>query len=360
MIFTLLVFLGVLSVLVIAHEWGHFFAARKSGIAVDEFGIGFPPRLFSVKRGETLYSVNLIPLGGFVRLRGDAPEEQTDPHRFDAASAPRRFVVLVAGVAMNAVLAFVFLTIGFSTGYPTALEEDLPAHAVVHDQALVIAEVLPESPAARAGIPLGSSVQSINGQTFARADAARAFLQAQASSPILLLLQDPDGSPHEILLTSEFLQSLGREGLGIALVSVAEVSYPFPWNIVRGASETAFLFSATTQGLVGMFGNLFAHGSLPQDVSGPVGIAVMSGQAARQGLPVLLQFSAILSVNLALVNLLPLPGLDGGRLLFLGIEVLRRKRLSLHVQSYIHRAGLAFLLALVVAVTYRDLLRFFE
>ena len=358
MIWTILIFIVVLGVLVFVHEFGHFIAAKKRGMKDEEFGFGFPPRAFGIKRGETTYSINWIPLGGFVKIKGESGSDRQDPDSFASKPAWKRFIVLIAGVAMNLVLAAVLLSIGFMSGLPSVIDETTPKSAQVRNDAIEVMRVLPHSPADEAGLRPGVKIAAIDGKLFDSAEAARADIAAHGVEPIQLTLLLPDGSYTQRTLTPRALEGTTVTGLGIGLMRTGVVSFSPPAAIYYGVMATGGYTVAVVQGFYDLLRNLILEGKVSADVSGPVGIAVMTGEAARLGFAHLLQFAAILSINLAVINVLPFPALDGGRILFLIIEKVRRRANSEFIEGWAHTLGFALLMIVVVLVTYRDLVHY--
>ncbi|HBU27649.1 TPA: RIP metalloprotease RseP [Candidatus Uhrbacteria bacterium] len=357
---TALLFIAVLAVLVLAHELGHFAVAKWSGMRVDEFGIGFPPKLFGVKRGDTEYTVNLIPLGGFVKIHGESGEERGDPRSFASKPLFKRFLVLIAGVSMNVLLAWVLLSIGFMTGLPTAIDGGDFTGGDVRDEQVQITYVLPGSPADTVGLVLGDRVLSVNGQSAIDADQTRSLIGLAQDGEELEIAIARNGQTDPILVTVAPTQiEEGLIAIGTQLTTVGFVSFPPHLALVHGATSTANMVALTARGFWDLIGRLISGQGLGMDVSGPVGIAVLTGEVADMGFVYLLNFAAVLSVNLAILNILPFPALDGGRVFFLLIELVRRKPVTPKIEASVHAAGFALLMILVVLVTYKDILRFF-
>ncbi len=361
MIGTILLFLALLSILVLAHEWGHFAAARKAGMIVEEFGIGFPPRLFSwTSRKGTLWSINLIPIGGFVRIQGENGDNRLAAGSFATKSFLARFVVLFGGVFMNLVVAAVLFSIGFGFGLPAIVEGGIDARAIVTNEAIHVVQVLPGSPAEQAGVLNGDQVLSIDGENFADGEVAREALKPNVDGSPIEIKIERGGEEQTLKLAPTFIEDIGREGVGLALVETGKVRYPWYFAPVKGVTTT----TGMTIQIVEAFGKLIAgvftkDSDVAAQLSGPVGIAVLTGQVADLGLSHLVQFAAMLSVNLAVLNALPFPALDGGRILFLAIEAVRRKPVSQGFEQAVHASGFALLILLVVFVTYRDIVNLF-
>ena len=358
-ILVLVVFLAVLSVLVLVHEIGHFVTARRLGCKVDEFGIGFPPRFFAWKSKKTdiEYSVNWIPLGGFVRIKGESGSHKDHNDSFSNKPIWKRFVILFAGVAMNFLLAAVLLSVGFMVGLPTALDADLPSGAQVRDEALRIAYLMSEGPAEQAGVQIGDTVTSINGLTFNDEDEAGDYI-ADNTDGIISMTVNRGEEYFTYELDPVYSDESGREVIGAGLMTTGLVSFPVHKALYHGFVIAAKYTAMICVALFEIARNLIFGQPIGMDLSGPVGIAVMTGQVAQLGLVYLLQFTAVLSINLAVINILPLPALDGGRLLFLLIEAIRRKPINERIEAIVHNSGFVMLMALIVLITYQDLLRF--
>jgi regulator of sigma E protease len=358
MSWALLAAIPVFAVLIIIHELGHFLVAKWSDIRVDEFAIGFPPRLFGIKRGETIYSINLLPIGGFVRMPGENGEVtdengRYDPRNFAAKPAGKRALVLVAGVTMNLLLAWLLFTAADVAGRP--------------DFQPVIGQVVSKSPADQAGLKNGDRILSIDGQSVKYWSDVTSRLrqlggnvsQDAKTFPVTLVVQHP-GTSQPTTITAEALahpgQNQGR--LGIAADESTRLTVKYGWEApIQGVRDMGDVISATVEGVREVIKGVIPLG---QAVTGPVGIVNTTGQVAESvstiGPYLLLYWTAALSLNLAFVNILPIPALDGGRLLFVGIEVLRRgKRISPEREALVTLVGMAALLFLMLLVTFNDI-----
>jgi regulator of sigma E protease len=340
---TALTFLAVLSLLVLAHELGHFVTAKRAGIKVQEFGFGYPPRLFGVRVGETLYSLNLLPLGGFVRMLGEnsAPG---DPRAFASKSKAARAIVLVAGSGMNLLLAPVLFSIALMVG------EAVPCETCHRVQ---IVGLQADSPASNAGLQAEDVLVSIAGQPVASADDVRAAIR-NAGEQDLAVVVERDGQDVSLHLVPRVNPQEGRLMIGVALgPEYVTVRRPI-WQAV----PMGFQRTWDTLRLFGGAIKQMAAREQPVEVAGPVGIARETGRMAQAGLTYLLQFTAFLSLNLAIFNLLPIPGLDGARLAFVALEGARRgQRVSPQVEGVIHFVGLMLLITLMLFVSYNDVRR---
>jgi regulator of sigma E protease len=338
---TVVSFIGILIVLVFAHEFGHFITAKLARVKVEEFGIGFPPRIVSFKRGETTYSINAIPLGGFTKMVGE--EDPTLPGSLASKSIPVRILVLSAGSLMNILLPILVFSISLMIPHNMILEK------------VQVKEVAPDSPAQIAGIVPGDSILSINGHTIRNRGDVGYYIQLYLGSEVNMLLQSDDLATHEVSLKPRWNPPPGQGATGIIIIGVdskpVRESDPI-WKAVPSSIvhcwEILVLFRNE---VVGWF-----IGGTPPQVAGPIGIAQITGQIAKAGISPLLEFAALISINLAIINIFPFPGLDGGRLIFVFLEWIRRgKRISPKREGLVHLIGFAVLLLLIIVVSYFDI-----
>jgi regulator of sigma E protease len=355
-VWTILIFIAVLAVIILVHEFGHFFTARLFGVHVEEFGIGFPPKarvLHKDKRG-TKYTINWLPFGGFVKLKGEQGDNLTDPDSFASKPAWQRMIILVAGVGMNIALAMLIFAIGYSIGLPKAVDGTLSSHAKVRNAYIQIASVEEGSPAAQAGLASGDKLIAIDGQRLEGKTSIQEITAAHPNQEIHLLI-DRNGEERTIGVTPQYLApEEARATIGIYTMYVGTVSYPFPLSLWIGVQEASSFLWLIITSLWQMIVTLVAHQQAPTDVVGPVGIAVITGKFAQMGFVYVLQFLALISLNLAVVNVLPIPALDGGRLLFLAIEKLRGRPVDQQLEGKIHTIGFVLLLLLIAFITVRD------
>lgn len=349
-------FILILGILVLAHELGHFVTAIKLGVEVEEFGIGFPPKLFSFRRKGIVYSINALPLGGFVKIKGENGDEVNNPKSFVNQKAWKKSLILSAGVIMNFILGFVFLSIGFFIGLPQAIDQNTPTENI-KERNVVIAEILPGSPADKAGLRLGDKMIKIDEQEITSSEFLYTYIQEHTEKEFNLnILRGTESldfkSKPEIVAESQ------GPILGISMLDTGIVEYGFFAALWQGLKSTVLM----TWLILVAFGNLLkdfvSTGQLSPDLSGPIGVAVMSGQVAKLGLIYILNFAAILSLNLAVLNILPIPALDGGRLLFVIIEKIRGKRLGEKVEAILHNSGFALLMLLILVITWRDFVKY--
>ena len=343
MFISIVAFLGIIVVLIIAHELGHFVTAKISRVAVDEVGLGFPPRLLSVKRGETRYSLNAIPLGGFVKMVGE--EDPKAPGSLASKSTGARLLVLGAGSLMNFLLPLLLLSIAFM----------VPRDVTVGQ--VLVAEVAPASPASQAGIESGDILLEMNGDLIRNTGDLQRKVQLNLGREVTLLVKHGDETTEEVRVIPRWRPPEGQGRIGVAVRTVSPTVvreyYPFWQAIPMGVGECIKIFTLFKNGIISMI-----IGTEPAVVAGPVGIAQLTGEVAKAGLSPLLEFAAFLSINLAIINLLPLPALDGGRIAFVFLEWVRRgKRVPPKTEGLIHMVGFAMLIAFFLAITYQDIIR---
>ena len=371
MFITIIIFIIVLGILVFVHESGHFIVAKKSGMQVDEFGFGFPPRIAGIQKVQgkwhwvwghkapedesaTVYSINWIPLGGFVRILGENNENEEHPGSFINKSFGKRLFVLVAGVIMNLILAWVLLSVGYIIGLPVAVDSPtaIPAHTSFSKPQMAILDVSPGLPAAKAGIMPNDIILNIDGNTFTAVSQIQNYVQSHEGKEITFEVQR--GKQDLSLKVTPNVNPPADQGpTGIELSLIGRLKYPWYQALWEGAKSTVNGLVGIVSGLYQLFSGQLGFGSL----GGPVKIAQLTGQVTDMGFIYLLQFTAFLSLNLAVLNILPFPALDGGRVLFLLIEKVRRKRNNQKIEQWVNTAGFVFLLLLMVAVTFNDIIK---
>lgn len=356
---TFILFILILGVLVLVHEFGHFYSAKKLGIKVEEFGFGFPPRIFGKKFRGTLYSFNFFPLGGFVKIFGEHGEGEGNFESFISRSFWQKFLVIFAGVFMNLILAWVLFSLGSMLGTPAVKEspEDDVKNAVV-----TIVGVSPNSPAEISGIRFGDTVVEMRSQDFFQkinsVENLQKFVAAYKGERVSIVLKRGD-SLVTIETTPRIEYPVDQGPLGIALATVGIRRAPFYLAPIEGLRSVYITTFGTLSAVGALFRDLFLSGRVPSQISGPVGIFLFVGEVKSLGLIYLLQFIAILSVNLAVLNILPFPALDGGRILFLAIGRLIQSKLNPKVENAIHTAGFLVLILLMIIITYRDIIKLF-
>ena len=337
-LFTLIVFIGVLSVLVLVHEIGHYGAARLLGVRVRELGVGFPPRLRAVNVRGIEYSINALPFGGFVRLHGE--DDTTQPDGFAVQPIRVRTAIIVAGAAMNLVLAWgIFTVIAIVVPVPTDIVGDV-----------VVRDVASGSPAEEAGVLPGDLLDEVNGVPVVSSNHLADLIDHNADRPVTLrVLRGLVPTALELVPRSNPPPNEGAMGVVISMENAVLVTERIPfWRAPLEGVLTMGGFFRLVAREVGQW----SSGAAEPDLAGPVGIAQITGEAARSGLLDLTWLVGVLSLNLAVLNLLPLPALDGGRLPFLALEAIRGgKRISARREGLIHFVGFAVLIGFILVVT---------
>ncbi|HTX87017.1 MAG TPA: RIP metalloprotease RseP [Candidatus Nanoarchaeia archaeon] len=411
MLLTLIIFIIVLSVLVFVHELGHFWVARKMGVKVEEFGFGLPPRaigalkfqgermlpleqadtievsenLFGeekiheelaeiglvekIKRwkffwgerlpdpiegfqaDDTVYSINWLPLGGFCKIKGENGENETDQDSFVAKKIWQRIAIISAGVVMNIFLAMALFAAGYMIGLPQSVDDN-SSQKYISGEKIQIVEVLPDTPAAKAGLRAGDVVETIDGNKFKSDAALRNYVNSRSGKILDYRISRAD-KIFDYKITPAVANGKGE--IGIAIVNTGLVRYPWYLAIWKGISTAVILLGVIIVAFYDLIKNLILGHGLSAEISGPVGIATMTGQYARMGFVYLLQFVGLLSLNLAVVNFFPFPALDGGRIVFLLIEKIKGSPVKREVEAAIHNVGFIALILLVLAITVKDI-----
>jgi regulator of sigma E protease len=356
MITTVLIFLIVLGILVLVHELGHFYAAKLMGMKIYEFGIGFPPKLWS-KTGKDgiIYSINAIPLGGFVNLR-ETESEASDPNSFVNKKPWKRAIVISAGVVMNFILCMFLLSVGYMFGLPQSVDQEALNSGMVKDYKIQVVTVLDNMPAKAAGIEIGDVLKSVDGQDIKSVkDLVQYASEKIGQKANLTVIHDKQEVTKEVQFADI---GQGKGGIGVGLVETGIVSYPVHLAIWHGVKLTFSLTVEFVSAFANILKNLVIGQPIGVQVSGPVGIAVLTGQVAKLGIIYLLQFTALLSLNLAIINAIPFPAFDGGHILFIIIEKIRRKPVDKKIEGIIHTIGFSLLMLLIIVITFQDILRY--
>ncbi len=358
MVLTILLFIVILGVLVFIHEYGHFSSARRLGVDVEEFGFGFPPRLFGIRRGTTIYSINSIPFGGFVRLRGENGDGALDQRSFASQRVWKRLVILLSGVGMNILLAALLFSFVFSLGVPTVLDDSsIPGGGRVVDRKVQIVGIVGDSPAAQAGLAGGDAILEIGERPVHTVSDVTESLRGRLNQATELRIQRGD-EQLRYSLTPAQLEGSDEPRLGVSLAETGFVSYPWYTSLWLGPWYAIKMLGVIFASLGTLVVNLIQQGQVSGDVTGPIGIAVVTGQVIDLGFIYILQFAALLSLSLAAMNVLPIPALDGGRALFVVIEKIRGRAMSAKVEGLIHTIGFYALLLFIAVISYRDFFRF--
>ncbi len=354
---TILIFILILTVLVLIHEAGHFFVAKLLKIKVEEFGFGLPPRILGKKIGETIYSLNWLPIGGFVKLFGEDEAgggklkfkveklKGSNSRAFYARPGWQKALVVFAGVLMNFILSIFLVSLLFS-----AVGETIPTDNVQ------VAQVIKNSPAEKAGLKAGDVIEYLNGTKVTQTTQLISETKKHAGEEISLRVFS-NGREKIVTITPRKEYPKGEGPMGVAITQKLETKkYSWFEAPVIGTKVTFERSIAMLKGFGSIVGQLFSTGKAPEGVAGPVGIAQLAGVFC-QSVPSCLDFTAILSLNLAIINLLPIPALDGGRLFFILVSIITRKKVHPAFESYAHAIGMALLLALIAFITFHDIAR---
>lgn len=349
-------FLFVFGLLVFVHEFGHFIVAKLSGVEVLEFGFGFPPALYKRKKGKTVYSINAIPFGGFVKLLGEDGSEPDNPKSFASQKKLTRAKIISAGVLMNFILAWAIFSFLFAIGFSPFLPGTEKHKGVA--QHFYVADIEKGTPAYEKGIQKNDEILAVNDKNIKTISGFVETIKSKIGQEVSLeVKRGREIKSFNVIPFKDKIegQEIGRIGISIAREVRADSLLFAP---LAGLSESLRLAKLTVLGIVGFFGKLLTTFSLGEEVVGPVGIAVLTNQVRQLGFTFLLQFIAILSVSLALLNIMPIPGLDGGHLLLIFVEKIRGKEVSRVLKNILTMIGLFFLIILIIAITTKDITRF--
>lgn len=370
---TVILFIIILAVLILVHECGHFLVAKKSGIKVEEFGLGLPPRAWGKKIGETIYSLNWLPIGGFVKIFGEDPvdeaegSEQSEGQKVDLTRAmfnkPRwvQALVLVAGITFNIIFAWILISIGFMIGLPAPANQSVFGRT--QNLQVVITDILTSSPAEKAGLNSGDTILSVqvDGKEISdptSENISNAITQS-AKGDVVISYKRGQENPKTVVISPSSDIVKGERVIGISMETIGTLKLSPVLAFLEGAHSTYLLVIGTATGLINfIYKSLIFKSDLSQ-VTGPVGIAGVVGQARALGFVYVLSLTALISINLALINLIPFPALDGGRLLFVGIEAIIRRPIHPKVVRWTNSVGFALLLLLMLVITTHDIIKLF-
>lgn len=336
---TVLAAVFVFGVLVTVHELGHFIAAKWMKMRVEEFAVGFGPKLFQTKEGETTYSLRAIPLGGYNKIAGMDPDEPEEENSFKSKSIPARMLVILAGALMNFILpVFLFTGIFLVEGVKQPVDDP------------IVGTVAQGMAAEKAGLRPGDRIISINGRQITAWNQVLTALRNNGTDEVRFVVQRDTGLS-EYVLQPEFNEEYKRALVGVSPKFIHVRLGPLE-AVALGFKYTSTVISSMVDGLIGLIA-----GKNTADISGPIGVAQMAGKVAEQGLLPLFNFVAFLSINLGIINLLPLPALDGGHFILLVLEALRGKALGSKAMNNIQMIGVMLILALTIFSTFKDITR---
>jgi len=362
MILTIIVFILILGILIFTHELGHFLTAKKAGIRVDEFGFGFPPRVFAFKKGETTYSLNLFPVGGFVKIYGEERGDKITRSKraFYNRPAWQRAIILVAGVFMNLLVAAIFLSIVHGIGVPSFVEKGQEAN--YRNVQIQIVEVAKNSPAEESGIKIGDAIfgLSFNQESVqvTEVEDVQNFIAGHIGEELNFTIKRGDETLQKVMAPRANPPE-GEGATGIAMAKTGLISYPWYKAIIKGFETAGKLLVTMISLFYLLIKTLILKGTMIGEIAGPVGIYSLTSQFVKLGLIYVLQFAAILSINLVIINALPFPALDGGRLLFLAIEKIKGKPIKFKTERLANAIGFAILILLMIIITFGDIVKLF-
>lgn len=356
---TVIIFLIVLAVLIFVHELGHFLSARLFGIRVDAFKIGFGPKLLAWKRGGTDFGLNLIPFGGYVKIFGENPDEESisgpDSNRsFINKARWKQAIVLASGVLFNFIFAWLLYIAVFTTGV-TATTTGFERYADrFENERIMVTFVSPDSPAEKAGMKSGDVIASVNGEVSPKIERVQEVINKSGGKPVNISLMR---GKEQVSVQANAVSGLvdDRMAIGISMDNVGDLRLPFFLSVWEGFGYTGIMIKETAVGLYTFISNIFQGEANFSDVAGPVGIAGIVGGAAELGFTYLIMITALISINLGVINLMPFPALDGGRLLFVLIESIIRRRIPIKFANVVNAVGFILLMILMVVVTYQDI-----
>lgn len=354
---TIIIFLIVLAVLIFVHELGHFLVARWCGIRVDAFAIGFGPKIFSKKVGETTYGLNLIPFGGYVKIFGENPDDESingpDKVRsFVNKSKWQQIIVLAAGVVFNFIFAWLLIVISFSSGVPASIDSYPEYRDQMRDPHIAITFVNKGSPADKAGLKAGDEIIASSVE-----DVQKNISESKDKGTVIDYRRGGVVSKANVIAEQGIVE--GKYAIGIAMDNVATLQLPIYKSVIEGFKFTLHMISATFTGFTDLISGIFKGTANLSQVTGPVGIVGLIGDAAKLGFTYLMMFTAIISINLGVLNFIPFPALDGGRILFVLIEAIIRRPIKPVVANTVNAIGFGLLILLMVVITYRDILKLF-
>lgn len=338
---TIVITLIMIAILILVHEWGHFITARRIGIPVYEFSLGFGTKLWSTTRDGVQYSLRLIPLGGYVRMAGEEPGDMNDPNGYSNRTPFEKIRVAFSGPFMNFIFAMLIFIYSFAfIGIPQTSDQP------------VLGKVLEGRPAAEAGLQPGDRILQVDSQTVSTWEEFTGIIASSTPGTPLRIEIERDGQRQTLQVTARSNDATGVPAIGV-LNQITYHKIGIMDSLKLGVQQTYEM----TALLLSWLWMLVTGTASTGDLAGPVGIARLVGETAQMGSVALLSFAAFLSINLGIVNLLPIPALDGSRIVFALVESIRRKPLEPEKEGFIHWLGFMFLMLLIVFVTYNDIVR---
>ena len=362
---SIILFIAILAALIFVHELGHFSVAKFFRIRVDEFGIGFPPKIFGIKKGETEYTLNWLPIGGFVKIWGEDPSEEVikgKDYERSLIAKPRlvQIAVLIAGVTMNVLFAYLLISIAFTLGVSAVITDENRPFA--EDTGIVIIQTLPNTPASTADIRPNDEILGISTARDTlenlTAQGVSDFIAANEGEELTITFDRLD-IVSQTTVIPKVLPDTENPAIGIRLGEVGTVTYPVARAFTEGIGITWNMLQAVTIGILTFFAGAFSLQADLSQVAGPVGIVGLVEDASAFGLASLLTFTALISLNLAIINMMPFPALDGGRIVFVLVEMVKGSRIHPGFVRTANTIGFILLILLMVAITYSDIAKLF-
>ena len=360
---TALLVIGILVLLIVTHELGHFIAAKIFGVRVEEFGVGYPPRAFLLGTFHgTQYTLNWIPFGGFVRLYGEDANTGRGRGSFTDAPYWKQAIILIAGVTVNALVAWLLFAGALASGIPRVITQDSPHQDPASH--LIVSDVIAGSPAATIGIVAGDQVLSIidtsgMGVASLTPDVVSSFVQRHGGKKLTITYKHAGTTTSSVVIPANAVipSQAGRAALGVGLVEVSTIALPWSDALREGADDTLHAFQTIGDSLWQLFSSAFKGRADLTDVVGPVGLVGVVNDAAQSGMGNVLALAGFIGVNLAVINLIPIPALDGGRLLIVILEAITRRRAPKVAVQLLNTVGIALIIILMLTVTYHDIAR---
>ncbi len=364
---SIIIFVVILGVLIFVHELGHFSIAKWAKIRVDEFAVGFPPKLFSFTRKGTKYALNLIPFGGYVKIFGENPDEESlDPDAKNSFVNKSKWIqaaVLIAGISFNIIFAWMLISTSYMMSFPAIVNEE--NFSKVENIQTHITHIAPESPAEKSGLKVGDTIQTlVSGDNKlsktqeTKIEDIQNFISTNSEKEIKIVVERKNEEKTFSMTAVDGLME-GKKTIGIAMTDLGDLRLSFFPALWQGAKTTVDLLRETVVGLAQFLGTAIIGQAHLDQVSGPVGIVGHVGDAAEFGLSYLITFTAFISINLAVINLVPFPALDGGRLLFVAVEGITKKPIKPKIANALNLIGFVLLITLMVVITISDVVKLF-
>jgi len=354
----ILLFIFILGVLVFVHELGHFLAAIKSGVRVDEFAIGFPPNLYSYHKDGINYQINLIPFGGYVKIHGEDGDDVNNPRSFASKNTLTKIFIISAGVLMNFLLGALVLSVVFMLGMPVSSQSPYQDYPYSQVKTEVYVYDVPTDNINNDIIQTGDQIVAVNNQPIKNIVQFKTAIQSLADQPYSLTITRKK-QEMDLNVSSAFNQNKNEWQLGIDLIEGHNIKYPFYLAIPMGFVEMCRMTWMMISALIMIVRELIISHTAPSTITGPIGIYKITTEASSMGLVYVLQLISILSINLGIINYLPLPALDGGRVWFILGEKIFGKKISAQTENIIHLIGFIAIISILIIVTIGDVQRYF-